>query len=83
MHTHSCTHPVLSTEQYYELPDEDSGVFVDEVVVSRAFLSFVLGKLYNVHLVGLFPETHKHTQVRMNTAGGRAGVCLCAVMLSY
>lgn len=60
--THTGTHPVLTTQQYNELPDEKGRVLVYEVFVAHALLSFVLGKLYNIHLMGVLSDIHKYTQ---------------------
>lgn len=58
-----CSNPVLSTEQYDELPDEEGRVLVQKLIITRALQSFVLGELYNVHLVSLIPVKHIQSSV--------------------
>lgn len=50
------SYPILSTKQHNKVPEQLGRVLVQEITVTCALQCFVLGELYDIHLVGLLPN---------------------------
>lgn len=50
------SYPILSTKQHNKVPQQSGRVPVQEIIVTCALQCFVLGELYDIHLMGLLPN---------------------------
>ena len=58
-----CTqsYPILSTKQHNKVPEELGRVPVQKIIVTSALQCFVLGELYDIHLMSLLPNGQNTT----------------------